>query len=88
MGCTPTKLSPTFSFSKRPSLLFPPNRCHSYKIAIDKKDLFKDFKKAACAGNTKLGLEILRRDASVLNKADVSDATHFSTATIGLRLRD
>jgi len=82
MGCTPTKLSPTFSFSKRPSLLFPPNRCHSYKIAIDKKDLFKDFKKAACAGNTKLGLEILRRDASVLNKADRFGRTALIHATM------
>ena len=78
MGCTPTKLATRISTRLSRSHIRP---CHSYTIAINQQDLFKDLKKAACAGNVKLGLEILKQGANVINKADVGSARLCASAT-------
>lgn len=45
-------------------------------------DLFKDLKKAACAGNVKLGLAILKQEADVVNQADRFGRTALIHATM------
>lgn len=79
MGCTPTKLATRISTRLSRSHIRP---CHSYTIAINQQDLFKDLKKAACAGNVKLGLEILKQGANVINKADRFGRTALIHATM------